>query len=52
MVDMRKPAAYPAASHRGLCQKQPAEEFAFLRTWLAQRPSTAAYYRGDPTNRS
>ena len=52
MVEMRKLAGYPAASRRGLWQKQPAEEFAFLRTWLAERPSTAAYYRGVPANRS
>ena len=50
MVDLRNLAGYPAVSRRGIWKKQPADEYAFIRQWMASRPAPVAYYQAVKTH--
>lgn len=54
MVDLRHLAGYPAVSRAGMWQKQPAEEYRELRSWLREAPSPYQAYSemGTPPGRT
>jgi len=45
MVDLREKAGYPAVSRIGMWKRQPADELAWLRSWLCTHPPAVQYYR-------